>query len=120
MDIIYEECQKINQVFESIYIYKSIVVCNEQKHFYYIPRILKKLLFPVEVITHDTLNSTFKKFQEGKIRMLVVSELMLNILLAYYPYDMDTVDVVFLSKNVILSTETMNNMCNKNIFSLSI
>jgi hypothetical protein len=116
MKSILKECLKINDIFESKYIYKSIVVCKTPKYFYHIHNILKNLIFPVEILTHDNFTKVLSRFHKGEIRMIIVNEMMLNILVRYFVYEIKDVNLILLSENIQLKDNWYFD--DNNIFSL--
>jgi hypothetical protein len=118
MDLIIKECLRINDVFETEYIYKSVVICKSPKYFYHIENILKDLLYPVEILTHMNFGNTISEFHKGNIRMLIISELMFNILLQHFTFEFEAVNIIFLSENIILK-QNYTEFSDKKIFNLS-
>lgn len=97
MKTILEECQKINEVFESEYIYKSLVICNDPSHVYHMLSLLKKSDFPVELLSYDNFNDVMYRFTTGNVRMLILSDMLYHILDSHYEDLFKDVSKIFLT-----------------------
>jgi len=80
MEKVVNEVKILNDFFESTYIYKSIVLCNEPSHMYHMMSMLKAEQFPIELLTHENFMTVLRKFHQGKLRMLMMSDLMFDLI----------------------------------------
>lgn len=97
MDAIFRECDHISHVFESMYVNKSVVVCNNPSNMFHLQIILSQQLFPVETLCHENFTETINRFNQGHIRMMIMSELIFYVLTKYRPDVLEHVNVIFKS-----------------------
>lgn len=95
MECSIEYAQHISDIFESMYIYRSIVVCQHPSTMYHTARLLKRLDFPVETVTIFNCKDALYKYANGTARMLIMSEAFARLLMQYAKEVFDQVSVVF-------------------------
>lgn len=95
MHKIMHDCIAINDIFESIYVYKSIVICTGPRQFVHTQQTLSAMLFPVESLTHISFEQTVARFKSGSVRMLIMSEMMFELISARFVELLQNVNAVF-------------------------
>ena len=107
------ECKLINNIYETEYIYKAIIVCNDP----YIT-ILSNMLYPIGVLTYQNFQKTISDFYKGKLRLLIISDVMFDIITTQYSKEFEAVNVIFTTDESNLE-QTSVILQNSKIFSLS-
>lgn len=109
MEKIMKICENINNVFEDIYINKSIVIANSPKEIYHVYTILEQQNYPIEILHDDHFKEILDRFTNGNIRMMIMSDLMFYVLRTHWNSCLDDVSVYFLTDGVnIQGFETVN------------
>lgn len=118
MDTIFKECKRINDVFETEYINKSIIICNNPGVMYHLNTILQSQLYPVDILSHLQFKQTLDKFMKGNLRMLIMSDVMYQVLHKKWTEMFDDVQFIFLSGETLMPHYFYSSQ--KNIISLSL
>lgn len=105
MQRVFSECKVICDVFESIYVYKSIIVCNDTSIMYHMHDLLKTLLFPICIVSQENHIETLQSLLDGNIRMLIMSQPMFDVITEYHMDKVADVDVIFLSSQSVISDQ---------------
>jgi hypothetical protein len=119
MNSILDECQQINDVFETEYIYKSLIICNDPSHVYHMLTILKQSDFPVELLSYDNFNEMVYKYSNGNVRMLILSDMLYHILESHWEDLFKDVTKIFLTSKTKISHQFYKTL-SKKFISLSI
>lgn len=97
MDTLVKQCQVINRVFESEYIYKSVVIVDDPSTMYHMETILQHQYYPVEAIREECMDSSIMRFREGHIRMLIMSCAVWQMLMDKHPEPLIEANVIFVT-----------------------
>jgi hypothetical protein len=112
------ECKLINNIYETEYIYKAIIVCNDPYRIFSYITILSNMLYPIGVLTYQNFQKTISDFYKGKLRLLVISDVMFDIITTQYSKEFEAVNVIFTTDESNLE-QTSVILQNSKIFSLS-
>lgn len=95
MDAYVNYVRQINDVFENIYVDRSIVLCGSLDTMHNIAELLEGQDYPVAIVTIFNTKDPIVSFVEGKVRMLIMSESLVHVLLKYMPEVLKAANVVF-------------------------
>jgi hypothetical protein len=122
MDSIIDECNFINHIFTTEYIYKSILLCIKPNYIYHMEALLKSQDFPVEKLTDTNFMNILEKFKQGNLRMLIMSPVCFHVLLSKFSEYISEVNVIMISSHCTSADKliaTNNELQDKKIFSLT-
>jgi len=114
MDRYVNYVKQINDVFESVYVDRSIVLCRNLDTMHNVAEILEGQDYPVAIATIFNTKDPMVKFAEGKVRMLLMTESLLHVVKKYMPDVYDAANVVFCLDGVSFEVDH-----DKKIFSLN-
>ena len=114
---IFHKIDIIEDVFETMYITKSMIICKDVPTMYYMKNILTKLDYPVEILTIKNAKDVLIGFSKHKIRMIIVSEACFDVFTSYLSFMFSYFDAIFIDdfENSGLQL-TANNFEGKKIF----
>ena len=85
----------INDVFESMYISRSMLVCGATSTMYYMYALLSKLDYPVDVLTVHNAQRVLDRFLAHKVRMIIVHHTYIPLFETYLKSVWSLLDVCF-------------------------
>lgn len=97
MDKIIEECQQIKEYYETNFVNMSVIICNDPMFIQYLREFLLKDDFPIELVHHLNFMEVLEKFLNGRLRMLLMSDLMFEAICNYHKNLFQDVSAIFLS-----------------------
>ena len=95
MDACVNYVKQINDVFENVYVDRSIVLCGSLDTMHNVAELLECQDYPVAIATIFNTKDPIVSFIEGKVRMLIMSESLVHVLLKYMPDVLKAANVVF-------------------------
>jgi hypothetical protein len=95
MDAFVGVCKHINLVFETNYVYKSLVVVRDPAAMYHMYSLLQQQDYPIGRLTSVSFCDTSERFRRGNLRMLIMSEMMFRFVCLVWTHILDDVDVIF-------------------------
>ena len=98
--------EMIKDVFESIYVHKSCIVCSSKDHEYLCQELLKDL-YPVSILKSEGFMETMRRFQNGDTRMLMMSEIMFSVVAKWWPECLEDVTAIFMENDAELHIGTL-------------
>ena len=116
MDTCVHYVKQINDVFENVYVDRSIVLCGSLNTMYNVAELLECQDYPVAIATIFNTKDPIVSFIKGKVRMLIIRESLVHILIQYMPEVLKVSNVVFCLDGVTFDNPEMDS--DKKIFSL--
>lgn len=94
----------IKDVYESRYVNKSLVVCgfSDLNAIYHMNQMLRRLDFPVDVLTVRTAKDVLTRFTNHSLRTLIVGELMGAMLETHLSFLLRHIDLVFVDESSVV------------------
>lgn len=105
MDACVKYVKEIDNVFQSIYVDRSIVICKSLDTMYGLGELLSKLDFPLATMTIFDARAPLTKYLEGMARMLIMSEAMALVTKEYMPQAFELANVIFVVEGALMSFE---------------
>lgn len=102
-------CKVINDVYESIYINKSIIVLSHPKHMFCVHLTLTQQHYPVRLLMPHNFQDIVRCFNNGNVRTLVMSSITFSFVLDNLASLMEDVTVVFTNEVLDCDTQTSVN-----------
>ena len=98
-----EKIKTINDVYESHYIHKSLIVCgfSDLETMYHMNHIMKSLDYPVDVLTVRRSPEVLKRFCAHSLRTLIVGELFGALLETHLSFVASHIDTVFVDRESV-------------------
>ncbi len=106
--------KQINDVFENVYVDRSIVLCRTLDVMHHVAELLEGQDYPVSIVTIFNTKDPVVKFVEGKVRMLIMSESLMHVIKKFMPDVYNIANVIFCLEGVGLEKTDDD----KKIFSL--
>jgi hypothetical protein len=98
---IVQKLKVVDEVFHSCNIYKSIILLGDVQTRYHMTNQLKALDYPVEHISCYNFFEVLDRFEEGNIRVLVMSEMLLYLLSKHFKEKLADVNIVFVDEHCV-------------------
>jgi hypothetical protein len=108
--------KQINDVFENVYVDRSIVICRSLDAMHHVAELLEAQDYPVAIVTIFNTKEPIAKFVEGKVRMLIMSESLIHVIREYMPDVYNITNVIFSLEGVHFENADADD---KKIFSLN-
>lgn len=96
---IMRKVSRINEAFETAFLRSSLVVASGLAEMYHLRHILQKLDYPVEVLTVENVGDVVHRFVSGRLRMFILSPVMLAQFQTLLGCMASSIDVVFVGED---------------------
>jgi hypothetical protein len=108
---------QIENIYETFYISKSMLVCKSTQSMFYMKEMLSTLDHAVELLTLANAKHVLGMFSSHKIRMIVVNEKLFEIIGNWFPFIFNAFDTYFFdSENDLNLPLATNTFTGKKIF----
>jgi hypothetical protein len=103
--------KRINDVYESCYIIKSVFLCKDVEDMYSVKRSLEMMDYPVEVMTIDNTPNVVAKFERHMLRMIMVHYKFYDMFKHVIdPATVDLYDFIFIERSIPNKTQLLESL----------